>query len=377
MDESIFDILNGCKLARELESNLPNLANQRNVLINSCDEIISMFRNARDRLNADQDPTTNESPQPGQIGAGGAQEWLLRFGFTQAVDLLNAQFMAGKRASGVPENKMDGTRWQQSTTGLEVLLPFDHEMGGRDAAEGSTRLRSSGVLFQPLDVSDSGGGSSSQRSRRRDDPTKRTVRLPAPQTGNTENPPEDGYAWRKYGQKEILGSRYPRGYYRCTHQKLYQCPAKKQVQKLDNDPYTFEVTYRGNHTCHMSSTAPSFPPPSTDQITQETMTPETISHPPPPPASNPLRTWLSMDIKPTGEGTSSAFIFGPGGAGTSGSNSGGAGPSTVRYGREDDYGQPVVDLADAMFNSGSSSSNSMDIIFSVMEDKWEAEDKKD
>ncbi|KVG53486.1 DNA-binding WRKY [Cynara cardunculus var. scolymus] len=52
------------------------------------------------------------------------------------------------------------------------------------------------------------------------------------------------------------------GYYRCTHQKLYNCPAKKHVQRLNNDPYTFEGTYQGEHTCIMSSTAPSMPPPS-------------------------------------------------------------------------------------------------------------------
>ncbi|MCI72290.1 WRKY transcription factor 55-like, partial [Trifolium medium] len=33
--------------------------------------------------------------------------------------------------------------------------------------------------------------------------------FPAPQIGNTEMPPEDGFTWRKYGQKEILGRKYP------------------------------------------------------------------------------------------------------------------------------------------------------------------------
>ena len=53
-----------------------------------------------------------------------------------------------------------------------------------------------------------------------------------------------------------------RSYYRCTHHKLYKCKAKKQVQRLNNDPTTLEILYRGEHTCHMSSTAPSIPPPS-------------------------------------------------------------------------------------------------------------------
>ena len=59
----------------------------------------------------------------------------------------------------------------------------------------------------------------------------------------------------------------------------------------------------------------------------------------------------------------------------------GAGPSTSssRYGgrgdNNNDYDPPVTDLADAMFNSGSSSSNSMELIFRS-EDKHEPADKK-
>ncbi|XP_010516245.1 PREDICTED: WRKY transcription factor 55-like [Camelina sativa] len=71
--------------------------------------------------------------------------------------------------------------------------------------------------------------------------------------GRMEIPPDDNYTWRKYGQKEILGSTFPRAYYRGTHQKLYKCPAKKQVQRLDEDPYTFRVTYRSSHTCHLTN----------------------------------------------------------------------------------------------------------------------------
>lgn len=67
--------------------------------------------------------------------------------------------------------------------------------------------------------------------------------------------------------------------------------------------------------------------------------------------------------------------FGPaaGGAGSA-SSSGAAGPSTSRYGRDVDF--HVADMADAMFNSGSSSNNSMELIFSTMDDKWDSGDKK-
>ncbi|KAK7275342.1 hypothetical protein RIF29_16455 [Crotalaria pallida] len=63
----------------------------------------------------------------------------------------------------------------------------------------------------------------------------------------------DGCSWRKYGQKDILGAKFPRGYYRCTHRHAQGCLATKQVQKSDEDPTTYEITYKGRHTCNQAS----------------------------------------------------------------------------------------------------------------------------
>jgi hypothetical protein len=47
--------------------------------------------------------------------------------------------------------------------------------------------------------------------RRESGAERTTVMVPAQRAdGNTNQPPDDGYTWRKYGQKDILGSRYPR-----------------------------------------------------------------------------------------------------------------------------------------------------------------------
>nr|WCL15222.1 WRKY8895 [Atractylodes chinensis] len=61
---------------------------------------------------------------------------------------------------------------------------------------------------------------------------------------------DDGHSWRKYGQKDILGAKFPRSYYRCTYRYVHNCMARKQVQRTDEDPTVFEITYRGKHSCN-------------------------------------------------------------------------------------------------------------------------------
>ncbi|XP_073131092.1 probable WRKY transcription factor 25 [Henckelia pumila] len=54
---------------------------------------------------------------------------------------------------------------------------------------------------------------------------------------------EDGYYWRKYGQKHVKGSEYPRSYYKCTHTS---CPVKKKVER-SHDGHITEIVYKGSH----------------------------------------------------------------------------------------------------------------------------------
>ncbi|KAI5655417.1 hypothetical protein M9H77_32604 [Catharanthus roseus] len=56
----------------------------------------------------------------------------------------------------------------------------------------------------------------------------------------------DKWAWRKYGQKPIKGSPYPRSYYRCSSSK--GCLARKQVEQSCKDPSIFIVTYTAEHS---------------------------------------------------------------------------------------------------------------------------------
>ncbi|KAJ6835351.1 putative WRKY transcription factor 57 isoform X1 [Iris pallida] len=63
---------------------------------------------------------------------------------------------------------------------------------------------------------------------------------------------EDGYRWRKYGQKAVKSSPFPRSYYRCTNSK---CTVKKRVERSSDDPATVITTYEGQH-CHHTVSFP-------------------------------------------------------------------------------------------------------------------------
>ncbi|KAL5989995.1 WRKY Transcription Factor [Asimina triloba] len=75
---------------------------------------------------------------------------------------------------------------------------------------------------------------------------------------------EDGYRWRKYGQKAVKNSPYPRSYYRCTTQK---CSVKKRVERSFQDPTIVITTYEGQHSHPCPATlrgnAAAMLPPST------------------------------------------------------------------------------------------------------------------
>lgn len=85
--------------------------------------------------------------------------------------------------------------------------------------------------------------------KRRKSQSKKVVCIPAPSPANTRHSgeviPSDLWAWRKYGQKPIKGSPFPRGYYRCSSSK--GCSARKQVERSRTDPSMLVITYTSEH----------------------------------------------------------------------------------------------------------------------------------
>ncbi|KAL6853991.1 hypothetical protein ACP4OV_020020 [Aristida adscensionis] len=131
----------------------------------------------------------------------------------------------GRRESMV--NKLISTVYSGPTiSDIESALSFTG--GDQAVAVDALKYNSSPVVFSPEKV----------LSKMEN---KYTLKI---KTGGNNGLAEDGYKWRKYGQKSIKNSPNPRSYYRCTNPR---CNAKKQVERATDEPDTLVVTYEGLH----------------------------------------------------------------------------------------------------------------------------------
>ncbi|CAD6220075.1 unnamed protein product [Miscanthus lutarioriparius] len=123
------------------------------------------------------------------------------------------------------------------------------------------------TVGQPAAASTAAGRSPAGAGGRRSAATRRTSQRARMDAASRmivlQNGVHDSYTWRKYGQKEILGARFPRSYYKCGRRP--GCPAKKHVQQCDADPSKLEITYFEAHTCddRPPSSSHSVPDPTT------------------------------------------------------------------------------------------------------------------
>ncbi|XWS46551.1 hypothetical protein CRYUN_Cryun14cG0077500 [Craigia yunnanensis] len=119
-----------------------------------------------------------------------------------------------------------------------------------------------------------------QASKRRKVVEKTVVTVKIGENGGklkNEGPPSDLWSWRKYGQKPIKGSPYPRGYYKCSTSK--GCSAKKQVERCRTDASMLIITYTSSHNhpgpdLHTTNLAQSPKEPQTNHCDDQPNTPK-------------------------------------------------------------------------------------------------------
>ncbi|CAN6362530.1 unnamed protein product [Urochloa humidicola] len=142
---------------------------------------------------------------------------------------------------------------------LSVMNPKPSSSGGAETSRSNMPR-----LFSPSSAAgDVGGITNQQRKGKRRRSNEETSRVIL-----TDAPHEDGYVWRKYGEKKINGSHFTRNYFRCSYKYDTGCQATKQIQQQSsNDLPMFKVTYCSEHTCNCTTTANEYikaelPPPS-------------------------------------------------------------------------------------------------------------------
>ncbi|OIW18283.1 hypothetical protein TanjilG_31423 [Lupinus angustifolius] len=66
---------------------------------------------------------------------------------------------------------------------------------------------------------------------------------------------DDGYKWRKYGEKMVKNNKFSRSYYRCSYEG---CNVKKQIQRHSKDEQVVVTTYDGMHMHPVEKLTESF-----------------------------------------------------------------------------------------------------------------------
>ncbi|XP_021303466.1 WRKY transcription factor WRKY24 [Sorghum bicolor] len=120
--------------------------------------------------------------------------------------------------------------------------PSRRRCGKKGRIEGEEEQEGEGEADD--DAADRNCKSSKENKKRRGEKKAREPRV-AFMTKSEVDHLEDGYRWRKYGQKAVKNSTYPRSYYRCT---TARCGVKKRVERSQQDPSTVITTYEGQHT---------------------------------------------------------------------------------------------------------------------------------
>ncbi|XP_050237779.1 probable WRKY transcription factor 2 [Mercurialis annua] len=137
---------------------------------------------------------------------------------------------------------------KQSFPSIEVSVQSENSLHGAEPAKVQSQHRNNSLQTMRSDrrVFDNVGGSAEHSpplDEHQDEVGDQRASGDSVAGGGGGTPSEDGYNWRKYGQKQVKGSEYPRSYYKCTHPN---CLVKKKVER-SHEGHITEIIYKGAH----------------------------------------------------------------------------------------------------------------------------------
>ncbi|CAA7408236.1 unnamed protein product [Spirodela intermedia] len=155
------------------------------------------------------------------------------FSISPPMSSTNSSFLSSITGDGSVSNGKQGS---------SILLPSPTLSAGKPPLSSSYKRK----CPAHSDISGKHSGSSGRChcSKKRKSRLKKVMKVPAISSKVADIPPDE-FSWRKYGQKPIKGSPFPRGYYKCS--TMRGCPARKHVERDPNDPSMLIVTYEGEH----------------------------------------------------------------------------------------------------------------------------------
>ncbi|KAF8402547.1 hypothetical protein HHK36_010632 [Tetracentron sinense] len=170
------------------------------------------------------------------------------------------------QASAAPTSEIPGQLFvARGTTQLESVATPENSsisLGDDDFDQSSQRSKSGGDEFEE-DEPEAKRWKKESENEGISASGNRTVREPrvVVQTTSDIDILDDGYRWRKYGQKVVKGNPNPRSYYKCTN---VGCPVRKHVERASHDLREVITTYEGKHNHDVPAARGTVSRPSTD-----------------------------------------------------------------------------------------------------------------
>ncbi|KAM3404757.1 hypothetical protein ACQJBY_007703 [Aegilops geniculata] len=165
---------------------------------------------------------------------------------TPAASVVSRLVVRGRESAALLEALLQGGSPQEHggirELAAEILLCCDRALA---ALHGRDGVHAVAFASRKRKSSEPDGAAAQTRPKRRMRASSGSTATRVEKRGTAE----DGFIWRKYGQKEITHSNHPRLYFRCSYKHDIGCPAMRQVQQSDDDLSLYVITYFGDHTC--------------------------------------------------------------------------------------------------------------------------------